>query len=183
MQANTVAIDPADSSIQFAPRFNVAVPFIDRHLAEGRTQKLVIRTVHGDVTYGQLAEQVNRCGNVLRSLGVGTGQRMLMIVKDCPEFFFLFWGAIKAGIVPVPVNTSLRATDYQYMIDDSECALVAYSTEYTQTVEPALAGVEHPPRSVCVAGEESTFTALMRSASTELEPAPASAEDVFFYKG
>ncbi len=181
MQANTVTIDPIDSSIRFAPRFNVTVPFIDRHLEEGRTQKIAIRTVNSDVTYGQLAAQVNRCGNVLRSMGVGTGRRMLMIVKDCPEFFFLFWGAIKAGVVPVPVNTLLRAADYQYMIDDSECTLIAYSAEYAQTVQPALAGAERSPQSVCVAEEDSTFAALMRSASTELEPAPASAEDDCFW--
>ena len=42
-----------------------------------------------------------------------------MIVKDCPEFFYLFWGAIKAGIVPVPLNTLLRADDYRYIIEDS----------------------------------------------------------------
>ena len=126
MQANTVTIDPIDSSIRFAPRFNVTVPFIDRHLEEGRTQKIAIRTLNSDVTYGQLAAQVNRCGNVLRSMGVGTGHRMLMIVKDCPEFFFLFWGAIKAGVVPVPVNTLLRAADYQYIINDAECTLIAY---------------------------------------------------------
>ena len=36
-----------------------------------------------------------------------------MVVKDCPEFFYLFWGAIKAGIVPVPLNTLLRADDYR----------------------------------------------------------------------
>ena len=181
MQANTVVIDPTDSSIRFAPRFNVAVPFIDRHPAEGRVHKIAIRTVHGDVSYGQLAEQVNRCGNALRSMGLGAGERLLMIVKDCPAFFFLFWGAIKAGIVPVPVNTLLRAADYQYMIDDSECALVAYSAEYAQTVEPALAEAEHTPQSVCVAGGDSPFAALMQAASTELEPAPASAEDACFW--
>ena len=183
MQANTVSIDPTGSSasIRFAPRFNVAVPFIDRHLEEGRAHNIAIRTVHGDVTYGQLAEQVNRCGNALRSMGLGSGDRILMIVKDCPEFFSLFWGAIKAGIVPVPVNTLLRATDYQYMIDDSECALVAYSAEYAPTVEPALAGTERTPQSVCVAGQDTPFAAFMRSASAELEPAPAAAEDDCFW--
>ncbi len=181
MQANTVTIDPTDSSIRLAPRFNVAVPFIDRHLEEGRARKIALRTVHGAVTYGQLAERVNRCGNALRSMGVGAGCRMLMIVKDCPEFFSLFWGAIKAGIVPVPVNTLLRAADYQYMIDDSECTLVAYSAEYALTVQPALGGAERSPQSLCVAGEDSTFAALMRSASDELEPAPAADEDDCFW--
>ena len=47
---------------------------------------------------------------------------MLMIVKDCPEFVYLYYGAIKAGIVPVPINTLLRAKDYQYMVEDRRCA-------------------------------------------------------------
>ena len=61
-----------------------------------------------------------------------------MVVLDCPEFFYLFWGAIKAGIVPVPLNTLLRAKDYRYMIEDSGCRLVVYSPELAAEVEPAL---------------------------------------------
>ena len=61
-----------------------------------------------------------------------------MVVKDCPAFFYLFWGAIKAGIVPVPLNTLLRAADYAYMFEDSGCGLVVYSTEFAGEVEPAL---------------------------------------------
>ena len=59
-----------------------------------------------------------------------------MVVKDCPAFFYLFWGAIKAGIVPVPPNTLLRAPDYAYMFEDSGCGLVVYSTEYAGEIEP-----------------------------------------------
>ncbi len=49
------------------------------------------------VSYGQLAERVNRCGNALRAADLAPGDRLLMIVRDCPAFFYLFWGAIKAG--------------------------------------------------------------------------------------
>ena len=59
-----------------------------------------------------------------------------MVVKDCPAFFYLFWGAIKAGIVPVPPNTLLRAPDYAYMFEDSGCGLVVYSSEYADEIEP-----------------------------------------------
>src|SRR5512146_968169 len=86
------------------PEFNAAVPFIDRHLTEGRAAKVAIRTAQGEITYRQLHANVNRCGNALLSLGISAGNRVLMVVKDCPEFFYLFWGAIKAGIVPVPLN-------------------------------------------------------------------------------
>ena len=59
---------------------------------------------------------------VLR-LGLRRGERMLMVVKDCLAFFYLFWGAIKAGIVPVPLNTLLRASSYAFLIDASGAVL------------------------------------------------------------
>src|SRR5689334_3167883 len=129
----------ADQKVRLPQRFNVAVPFIDRHVAEGRGAKVAIRTVHGEtVTFAELAERVNRTGNALLALGLRPGDRLLMVVKDCPAFFYLFWGAIKAGIVPVPPNTLLRAADYAYMFEDSGCGLVVYSSEFAGEIEPAL---------------------------------------------
>ncbi len=156
MQDHTVTVDRTanPSSMTFAPVFNVAGPLIDRHVQEGRSQQVALRTVSGEVTYGALAEHVNRCGNVLREHGVAAGDRVLMVVKDCPEFVYLFWGAIKAGMVPVPVNTLLRAPDYQYMIEDSGCAMVVYSPEYAAEVEPALASAKAQPVAMPVEGGE-----------------------------
>src|SRR5215831_15161582 len=120
----TVDRSRSPSVLRFAPGFNVAAPFIDRHVPEGRGGKVAIRCQAGDVTYAELAEQVNRCGNALVGLGLAPGQRLLMVVKDCPEFFYLFWGAIKAGIVPVPVNTLVRGDECKLMIEDSRCAAI-----------------------------------------------------------
>ena len=140
MRDHAVRVDAAarPAAIAFAPLFNVAVPFIDRHVREGRREKAAIRTVDGDVSYGELAERVNRCGNVLREMGLSAGDRLLMVVKDCPEFFYLFWGSIKAGVLPVPVNTLLRAPDLQYMIDDSACAAVRRNTRLRLPLPPLL---------------------------------------------
>ena len=98
MLDNTVNIDRSvtPTRIDFAQVFNVAVPFIDRHLEEGRGEKVAVRAEAGDVTFGELAENVNRCGNALIALGLSHGDRVLMVVKDCAEFFYAFWGAIKA---------------------------------------------------------------------------------------
>ena len=153
----TVTIDrsTSPSSITYAPVFNLAVPMIDRHLDEGRGAKVAIRTVDQEVTYAELAESVNRCGNALLGQGLTPGQRMLMIVKDCPEFIFLFYGAIKAGIVPVPLNTLLRASDYQYMMEDSGAAGLVFSSEYAGEVEAALdASANKPSMVVATDGED-----------------------------
>ena len=185
MQNHTVEVDVSrgDEMLNFAPIFNAAVPFVDRHLQEGRADKVVIRTNRGvEVTYAELAENVNRCGNALLGLGIGQGERVIMIVKDCAEFFYCFWGAIKAGLIPVPVNTLLRAKDYTYIIDDSDCAAVVYSPEFAGEVEVALGQLEkRPGHCLSVEGEVGSLQALIAAASANLDPAPAAAEDDCFW--
>ena len=183
MQDHLVTVDRTANppAIVYAPVFNVAAPLIDRHAQEGRGDKVAFRTVAGDVTYGALADNVNRCGNVLRELGAGAGDRVLMVVKDCPEFVYLFWGAIKAGIVPVPVNTLLRAPDYQYMMEDSGCVIAVYSPEYAAEVDPALASANTQPTAMVVEGGGDTLQSRLQGASTRLTVAPARAEDDCFW--
>jgi benzoate-CoA ligase family protein len=185
MQANEVRVErsAAGSEIRFADSFNAAVPFIDRHLREGRGAKAAIKTYDGEtVTYAALAERVNRCGNALKNLGVAPRERVLMIVKDCPAFFYLFWGAIKAGIVPVPLNTLLRAKDYEYMIADSGCAAVIYSPEFAGEVEPALAALPEKPRhALRTEGAAGALGALIAAAPPELRPHPATPTDDCFW--
>ena len=185
MQNHTVKVDVSrgDEALTFAPVFNVAVPFIDRHLLEGRAEKVVIRTNRGiEVTYAELAENVNRCGNALLGLGVGRGDRVIMIVKDCVEFFYCFWGAIKAGLIPVPVNTLLRAKDYSYIIKDSGCAAIIYSPEFADEVEAALGQLEETPaHCIRVEGHGETLQTLIAEAASALKPAFAKAEDDCFW--
>lgn len=164
-----------DLKVGLPDRFNVAVPFIDRHVGEGRGAKAAIRTLHETVTYGELAERVNRAGNALLAQGLAPGDRLLMVVKDCPAFCYLFWGAIKAGIVPVPPNTLLRAPDYAYMFEDSGCRLVVYSTEFAGEVEPALKQVA--VRALTV----DAFMAGMEKASDRLAPRLAAPDDDCFW--
>ena len=183
MRDHVVTVDAGKTpaKIAFAPVFNVAVPFIDRHLDEGRGAKVAIRGDFGDVTYARLAERVNRCGNALKDLGLSPGARVLMIVKDCPEFFYLFWGAIKAGFVPVPLNTLLRSGDYQYMIEDSACEAVVYSVEFAAEVAPAVKAAANKPRQVLTVTGGESISALMDAASAELAPARATADGDCFW--
>ena len=167
----------------FAPVFNAAVRFVDRHLNEGRAEKIAIRSIEGDVTYGELAGNVNRCGNMLANLGLARGDRVVMVIKDSAEFFHVFWGAIKAGVIPVPINTLWRAKDYRYVLEDSECAAVIYSPEYAGEVEPALAAAAHVPAHAIVAGGEGggdTLALGMAAESATLEAAATAADDPCF---
>ncbi len=177
MEPNQVKIDRTGDApaFTFANSFNVSVHMIDRHIDEGRGGRLAYITDHERVTYAELAERVNRCGNALLDAGVKPGDRAMMIVKDCPEFVYLFYGAIKAGIVPVPLNTLLRAADYRYMIEDSACEGLVYSPEFAAEVEPALAGASRKPRFVTKTEGAGGIKERIRAASDALSPHPSDA--------
>src|SRR5437899_6124837 len=78
-------------------QFNVATHFVDRNLSEGRAASTAFFCADRNLTYGDVAELVNRTGNALLDLGVGMDDRVLMACLDAPEFVGTFWGAIKIG--------------------------------------------------------------------------------------
>ncbi len=176
MRAGTAETTPP--SLRFPANYNVATQFIDRHLVEGRGGKVAIHTADASVSYVELAANVDRCANALVQLGLARGERVLMVMKDCPAFFYLFWGAIKAGIVPVPLNTLLRAASYAYMIDDSGAAALVYSPEFAAEVEPALAQAKQKPRTVL---RTEALLAQMAACPPCFVAVPASATDDCFW--
>jgi len=170
------------NALRFPPNYNVATAFIDRHLSEGRGAKVAIHTADASIGYAELASNVDRCANALVKLRLQRGDRVLMVVKDCPAFFYLFWGAIKAGIIPVPLNTLLRAASYAYLIDDSGAAALVYSPEYAAEVESAFAAAKQKPRIVLrTEGGEGSLAALLTKAEPRFIAVSASATDDCFW--
>jgi benzoate-CoA ligase family protein len=180
MRDNTVEIDRSvtPNQLDFSSRFNVAVPFIDRHLEEGRGEKIAIRTLEEEWSYARLSAEVNRAGNLILSLGLLPGDRLMMMVHDCPAFIALFFGAIKAGIVPAPANTMLRTADYTYLIGDSACVGLVYSAGFADVMEPALAVCAHKPAQVLTL---EGFANRATGQSGVLDPAPTSHMDDCFW--
>lgn len=167
--------------LRFPEPFNAAEYFIDRHVAEGRSDKVAIRTLQREVTYAELADGVNRFGSTLINLGIRPGDRVLMVVKDCPEFFFLFWGAVKTGAIPVPLNGLAPASDFEFIIQHSKCSALFYSRDFAATIDAALAACSPRPKVVlAVDGERESLTDLARSASSRLDTVFARAEDDCF---
>lgn len=167
--------------LEFPRPFNIAELLIDRHVPEGRGAKIAIKTTERDITYAELAAEVNRVGNALKSLGVHPGERIIMVVNDCPEFVYLFFGAIKAGVLPVPLNNLLRSNDFAFIFEDSQCAAVVYSLDFAQEVEAAVAQSPWRVRYVLPLTGLESFAQVAREASSELAVQPAQAEDDCFW--
>jgi benzoate-CoA ligase len=118
--------------------YNAAEDLIGRNLKAGRTAKTAYIDDAGQCSYGELAERVNRFGNHLLSLGLRMEDRILIAMHDSIDWPVAFLGAIKAGIVPVAVNTLLTPKDYEYMLADSRAKALLVSPALKPQFEPFL---------------------------------------------
>src|SRR6202034_2831717 len=109
--------------------YNFAADILNRNLAAGRADKLAYIDARQGWSYGALAERVDRFGSVLRSLGLRREERIIICLLDGIDWPTAFLGAIKAGVVPVPLNTLLTESDYRFMLEDSRARALVVSEE------------------------------------------------------
>ena len=166
--------------------FNVATYFVDRNILEGRGENVAIECGTERVTYQQLLERTNRAGNALRNLNVHLGDRVLLLLLDCPEFLYCFFGAIKIGAVAVPVNTQAKPHDYEYMLNDSRAKIVIVSANLLPQLQAIPRQSLPHLREVIVVGNSNAtdhpqLSDLMQSASPELTAEPTTKDDPAFW--
>src|SRR5437667_1190368 len=101
-----------DASWEQGMTYNAVTWLLDRNVDEGRGAKLAFTDTVSELTYGELQRQSRRAANLLRRLGVRREERVAMIMLDTVDFPIVFLGAIRAGIVPVPLNTMLTTEQY-----------------------------------------------------------------------
>lgn len=136
---------------QVPERYNATRILFD-NVAAGRADKVAVVCEDREFTYGQLATLACRVGNALAAMGLERGSRVLLVMLDSPEYVAAIFGAMRAGFVPVLVNTLSPAELVAYYLADSgaEAAIV----------HGALAGLlDHPEvrasrlRSLVVVGD------------------------------
>ena len=104
-------------TVEFPDQFNMADYFLYRNLEEGRENKVCLYFKDQTYTYGETARMSNRTGNALRDAGVQIEDRVLIVLPDCPEFVWAWFGAARIGAVITMVNPLLPADDYRYYLE------------------------------------------------------------------
>ena len=170
--------------LELPARYNASETFIDAHRG-ARESRIAIRCQGRSVTYGELAANVNRCGNALRELGVQIEQRVVVLCLDSPAFVYAFFGAIKLGAVPVPANTLLTPRDLAYILQDSRAVAIVVSAPLLPKVLEARKDLPRL-RHVLVTGGDApagvlSFEQLLGQASDELHPADTTPDDACFW--
>src|SRR5471032_1686559 len=133
--------------------YNAVTWLLDRNVDEGRGAKLAFTDTVSELSYGELQQQSRRLANLLRRLGVRREERVAMIMLDTVDFPIVFLGAIRAGIVPVPLNTLLTSEQYAYVLADCRARVLFISEALLPVVKDMvrrMPDLEH----VVVAGND-----------------------------
>ncbi len=130
-----------DESVSWTPPsglYNAAVDMVDRNVAEGHGARLAFIDPKARLTYAELQQRCNRFANALPRLGIAREHRIVLIMLDTVDLPAVFWGAIKAGVVPIPLNTLLPPETWRYMIEDARADAVVISQELYDRAAPLL---------------------------------------------
>jgi benzoate-CoA ligase family protein len=180
-----IAQSSSVASADAIPRdYNFAADILARNLAAGRADKIAYIDDRGSVTYGQLAERVERFGHALRSLGIRREERILICLTDTIDWPTAFLGAIKAGVVAVPVNTLLTDDDYQFMLTDSRARCLVVSEELYPRFAKAIAAAKdlaHVVISGANAHSHPRFDDLLAANKADAVTAPTVRDDMCFW--
>ncbi len=147
------------TTVEIPERINAST-LLDRNLDAGRGDKAAIHFEDQQVTYAELFERACKVANLLRALGIEREQRVIMSMHDTPWFPAVFLGAIRAGAVPVPLNTHYKATDYGYFLDDTYAKLVIGDEALVDNLLPALEESSPDVRVVVANGQRDDLEAL-----------------------
>ncbi len=165
-------------------RLNAAAVLVDSHIAAKRGDKAAILCGDETVTYRAMHENVNRVGNALIELGVRMEERVAILMPDCPECVYAFFGAMKIGAVAIPMNTILKPRDYEYLLNDSRAHVLVVHASLLKNVMEIRGGLKYLEH-IVVAGDAPDaplrMADLMASASAELEAVDTSKDDTAFW--
>src|SRR5712691_11200370 len=179
-------------TVTFPERFNLADYFLYRNLEEGRENKICLYYEDQTFSYGDTARMSNRVGNALRELGVEMEDRVLLVLPDCPEFVWTWFGAARIGAVITMVNPLLPVEDYKYYLDYTRARAAVIHESLLKTFNEATADAKYLRAVLVVGGHEhdedidftndallwSSFDAAVLGETDECTPADTHRDDI-----
>jgi 4-hydroxybenzoate-CoA ligase len=141
-----------DALVEVARPGNAADHFVDRHLREGRGHRIAFIDPDRRLTYAALAAETQRFAAGLGRAGIRRETRIALIMLDNIDLPICFWGAIRAGVVPIPINTLLPPELTRYILADSRAEALIVSDSLLPALAPALADLPHLKHIVIAGG-------------------------------
>jgi 4-hydroxybenzoate-CoA ligase len=147
--------------------YNAATDFVDANVARGLGRKVAFIDPERSLTYGELQARTFAFAAALRRFGLKPEDRIALLAYDTVDYPVAFWGAIRAGIVVVPLNTLLTVPQYAYILADSRASTLVVAAPLARAVWPILKDAPHI-RTVIVIGATAEDRAALRDRDVAL---------------
>jgi benzoate-CoA ligase family protein len=170
--------------VEMTPERYNAATLIDANLVAGRGNKTAIYFGDEQITYSTLFNRVCAMARALRALGVVSEQRVLLVLGDTPVFPVAFFGAMRLGAVPVPINPLYKAADYRFFLEDSYARVVITEIAHLDKLSQALEGYDEPVSIIVADGSAPnaySLAELLAAHSGELPPVNTHRDDMAFW--
>src|SRR5262245_18667533 len=142
--------------------YNAAVDFVDANVARGLGQKVAFIDPTRSLTYGELQARTYQFAAALKALGLREEDRLLLLLPDTVDYPIAFWGAIRAGIIAIPLNTLLSPDLYAYIMADSRATAMVAAAPLAGNILPILDRVPRLRTIVLVGAGADDVTAFSR---------------------
>ena len=120
----------------FIPQYyNVTTKLVDEMVEKGLGDKVAVYCKDETYTYQEMQSMINRVGNALKILGVHIEERVVLVMYDSPEALASFYGAIKIGAIPIPVNYMYTEDDYRYLLNNSRARTLIADEDFIEKIE------------------------------------------------
>jgi benzoate-CoA ligase family protein len=124
--------NPGAREIGFAiPQAYNASRILFDNLANGRGDRPALIGPAGTRSYAELCADASRWGHGFQSLGLERGDRILMFTDDTPAYPAAFFGAVRAGLVPLLINTLTPPDLLKFYLSDSGAAVAVADAEFS----------------------------------------------------
>ncbi len=160
--------------------FNAAEDLLAANVRR-RPDKAAIIDHRGACSYAELGDRVARMAGVFATLGARRDHRVLPCLTDTRDFPTVFLGAIRAGVVPVPLNTLLTADDYAWILHNSGAVAVFVSGELADKWHHLAQSEPHVRFVSSEAGPWDDLETLLVGADPADQPAATHRDDVAFW--
>ena len=100
------------------------------NLDAGRGERLALTGPAGTLTYRELCAEASRWGHAFASLGLKRGDRILLFLDDTPAYPAVFFGAVRAGFVPLLINTLTPPDLLQFYLSDASAPVAVADAEF-----------------------------------------------------
>ena len=169
--------------LQFPERLNCAVQLLDRHVAEGRGERLCIQAPGIRWTYAQLQEKANRIANVLvHDMGLVPGNRVLLRAPNNPMLVACWFAVMKAGAIAVATMPLLRVKELKPIVEIGQVTHALCDAALAEEMELAVQacpGVQH--LRMFNTTDEGSLESAMAHQSPDFEAVDTAATDVCIF--